>query len=122
MSDYKDIDFLLTQNALTNDMNVKLDSNAVSQSIKNIILTGKGEKLFSPQFGGNAYDMLFDSISPLDIENKKILFKSNLAIYEKRATIININITDTGLGYLLIDVEYYLNSTPHEKRFVKIET
>ena len=37
MSDYKDIDFLLTQNDLTNDMNVKLDANAVSQSIKNII-------------------------------------------------------------------------------------
>ena len=34
---YKDIDFLTTKNELTSEMNVKLDTNAVSQTIKNIM-------------------------------------------------------------------------------------
>ena len=63
---FTDIDFLLTKNDLTNDVNVKYDGNAISQSIKNIILTTQKEKLFSQYFGGNAYDLVFNSLSYVD--------------------------------------------------------
>jgi len=115
MPSYKDIDFLLTRNILTNDCNVKTDQSAVSQSIKNIISTSKNEKLFSPQFGGNIYDLLFSEPSRLEIELQKTSLYATLAIYEKRATVTNINIIDSGLGYWIVSVEYFLVASPEQK-------
>ena len=115
MPSYKDIDFLLTRNILTNDCNVKTDQSAVSQSIKNIISTSKNEKLFSPQFGGNIYDLLFSEPSRLELELQKTSLYATLAIYEKRATVTNINIIDSGLGYWIVSVEYFLVASPEQK-------
>jgi len=113
MAIYKDIDFLLTQNELDFKMNVKLDGNAVSQSIKNILLTSQKEKLFSPNFGGNAYDLVFISPSILEIELKKIHFFSVLEIYETRAIIKNIDIINSNSEYWIINVQYVLKSQPN---------
>lgn len=118
MPSYKDIDFLLTRNILTNDCNIKTDQSAVSQSIKNIISTSKNEKLFSPQFGGNIYDLLFSEPSRLQIELQKTSLYATLSIYEKRATVTNINIIDSGLGYWIVSVEYFLVASPEQKNQV----
>lgn len=115
MPSYTDIDFLLTRNILTNDCNIKIDQSAVSQSIKNIISTSKNEKLFSPNFGGNIYDLLFSEPSRLQIELQKVSLYAALSIYEKRATATNINIIDSGLGYWIVSVEYFLVVSPEQK-------
>ena len=109
---YKDIDFLTTKNELTSEMNVKLDTNAVSQTIKNIILTSKNEKPFSPNFGGNLYDLLFITPSFLELELKKSEIFSLLEIYETRATIVNIDIINTSSEYWLITITYFLKTNP----------
>jgi len=112
MSTYKDIDFLLTKNELSSEMNVKLDTNAVSQAIKNIVLTSQKEKLFMPGFGGNAYDLIFTTPSILEIELKKTQLFAVLAIYETRATITKIDIINSNLEYWLITISYYLKTNP----------
>ena len=109
---YKDIDFLTTKNELTSEMNVKLDTNAVSQTIKNIILTSKNEKPFSPNFGGNLYDLVFVTPSFLELELKKSEIFSLLEIYETRATIVNIDIINTSSEYWLITITYFLKTNP----------
>jgi hypothetical protein len=43
---YTDIDVNLTKNVQSNDISLKYDVNAIAQSIKNIILTNKTEKIF----------------------------------------------------------------------------
>jgi len=103
---FTDIDFFLTKNDLTNDVNIMYNANAISQSIKNIILTTQKEKLFSPFFGGNAYDLLFTSPSPLDIASKQSLFAAAVRNHEPRANVQSIDITDSGEGHWLITVLY----------------
>ena len=103
---FTDIDFLLTKNDLTNDVNIKYDANAISQSIKNIILTTQKEKLFSQFFGGNAYDLVLSSPSPLDIASKRSLFEAAIRNNEPRVNVQSINITDSGEGGWLIKVLY----------------
>lgn len=119
---YKDIDFLLEQNILTSEMNTKLDAFAVSQTIKNILLTTQGEKLFLPYFGGNSEELMFNSLNVLELENKKIFFLAVLGLYEPRASITNINITDSTFGYWIINIEYYIRSNPDVTRFLQITT
>ena len=103
---FTDIDFLLTKNDLTNDVNVKYDGNAISQSIKNIILTTQKEKLFSQFFGGNAYDLVFDSPSDLDLRIKESFLAAAITNDEPRVDIQSINIVDSGEGRWLISVLY----------------
>lgn len=106
MAKYTDIDLYLSKNEITNDINLKLDIAAISQSIKNIVLTTKGEKLFDSNFGGGVYDMVYESLSPLRLRLKESELKAVLTIYEPRASIEDINITDSGLGYWEIKITY----------------
>lgn len=106
MAKYTDIDLYLSKNEITNDINLKLDIAAISQSIKNIVLTTKGEKLFDSNFGGGVYDMVYESLSPLRLRLKESELKAILTIYEPRASIEDINITDSGLGYWEIKITY----------------
>jgi len=106
MAKYTDIDLYLSKNEITNDINLKIDIAAISQSIKNIVLTTKGEKLFDSNFGGGAYDMVYEPLSNLRLRLKESELKAILALYEPRASIQDINITDSGLGYWEIKITY----------------
>ena len=103
---FTDIDFLLTKNDLTNDVNIKYNGNAIAQSIKNIILTTQKEKLFSQFFGGNAYDLVFNSPSHLDLASKRSFFAAAIRNNEPRVNVQSIDITDSGEGRWVIKVLY----------------
>ncbi len=64
---YTDIDYNLTKNALSNDVSVKYDINAIAQSIKNIVLTSSNEKIFDSTFGGNVSLLTFESLLPFQL-------------------------------------------------------
>jgi len=103
---FTDIDFLLTKNDLTNDVNIKYNGNAIAQSIKNIILTTQKEKLFSQFFGGNAYDLVFNSPSLLDLASKRSFFEAAIRNNEPRVNVQSIDIRDSGEGRWVIKVLY----------------
>ena len=65
MARYTDIDLNFTRNPITGDVSVRNDKEAVSGSIRNIILTMQGEKKFNPNFGGNVRKLLFEPIDPI---------------------------------------------------------
>lgn len=106
MPKYTDIDFLLSKNELTNDVNTKLDINAISQAIKNIILTSKTEKPFNQTFGANGLDIINENFSELQ---KKVLSSNIIAeirLQEPRAEIRQINIEKGEAGTLIITVSF----------------
>jgi phage baseplate assembly protein W len=121
MPKYTDIDLLFTKNELTNDVNLKYDNSAVVQSIKNIVLTTKGEKIFDSRFGGNVYDLQFDDLSPLELQIFKGQIRANLGVYEPRATIQNIDIVNSLDGYWNITITYSLVYNQSQLRDVQIK-
>ena len=106
MSRFKDIDLYLSKNEITNDINYKFDISAISQSIKNIILTTKGEKLFDPNFGGDLYSLLYESYNPLLLRVLERTLQAQIQLEEPRALVNSINITDSTLGYWDIRIVY----------------
>jgi len=106
MAKYTDIDFALNKNELTNDIGLKTDINAIGQSIKNIILTFKTEKIFDPTFGGNGYDLLFELLSSTKKNAAISTLTAELNSQEPRAIIRTINIEDSGTGELNISVTF----------------
>jgi phage baseplate assembly protein W len=103
---YTDIDFDLTKNAISNDISLKYDLNAIAQSIKNIVLVNKGEKLFNSSFGANANFVNFSSLLPFQLALIKMKIFGELQLQETRATIQNIDIKDSGSGYWQINVSF----------------
>ena len=53
-----------SRHAQTGELNKKTNENAVKQSVRNLLLTNKGERLFQPTVGSNLKALLFENASP----------------------------------------------------------
>ncbi len=49
------------------DISPVTNEESIKQSIRNIVLTAPGEKLFNPKFGSSVYKMLFEPLDPFMI-------------------------------------------------------
>jgi len=58
---YKDLDLRFKLHPLYGDIAPVTDLVAIKNSIKNILLTRRGEKPFNPSFGSNVTDYLFEN-------------------------------------------------------------
>jgi phage baseplate assembly protein W len=87
---FSDLHKDMTQNPLTEDLALKRDEEAVKESIKNLILTNRGERLMQPLIGGNVQAMLFENNTPATIKLIQEQIKSVIRQYEPRATLIDV--------------------------------
>lgn len=96
----------LTQNPISEDLALKRDEEAVKESIKNLILTDKGERLMQPLIGGNIRAMLFENNTPATIKFIQEQIKTTIEEYEPRATLIDV-IVQSSLDENTINVSIY---------------
>ncbi len=86
---YKD----MTVNPITNDLALRYDEDAVKESIKNLVLTDRGERLFQPNLGGDIRAMLFENNTPSTLKIIQEQIKSIINSYETRANVIDVQTT-----------------------------
>ena len=60
---FKDLSVTFKKHPVSDDLVVVKDKAAIIQSIRNLLLTNKGERPFQPQLGSDIYRLLFE---PLD--------------------------------------------------------
>lgn len=109
---YKDLDLTFTPHPLNGDLVNKFNEDAVKRSIRNIIMYGKGEKPFMPNFFSTLHELLFEPLQTSTAEGIKDRVKHLVQQYEQRAVIINIESTpdyDRG-GYELV-IQFYVVNT-----------
>lgn len=82
-----------TINPVSSDLALKRDEEAVKESIKNLILTDRGERLMRPYIGGNIRAMLFENITPITIKMIQEQIKETITTYEPRARLIDVVVT-----------------------------
>lgn len=90
---YKDIDMAFTKNALSGDINKKLDVNAVKQSIMNLLLTKPYERPFHPELGSRLYTALFEQMRPGMEQSLSRMVEQQILNFEPRVDILNIQVT-----------------------------
>ena len=66
------------------DIARRLNENAVRESIKNLILTDRGERLFQPNLGSDIRASLFENVTPTTIILLKDKVREVLNAYEPR--------------------------------------
>lgn len=67
-----------------------VNEEAVKQSIKNILLTNRGERLFNPTFGSDLRSILFENFSPQTESQLKEYIEMSVNNYEPRAALIDV--------------------------------
>jgi phage baseplate assembly protein W len=82
----KDIDF----NPISLDLALHKDEEAVKESIKNLLLTDKGERLMQPLLGGNIRALLFENNTPAIVKLVQEQVRSTITEYEPRANLLDV--------------------------------
>lgn len=111
LSLFSDLHKDMTQHPLTEDLSLKLDEEAVKESIKNLILTNRGERLMQPLIGGNVQAMLFENNTPAIIKLIQEQIKTVIREYEPRATLIDVIVRSSiDESTVEVDVYFYINN------------
>ena len=111
---YSDIDFSFQANPNTGDVGIMYDTEAVRQSVKNILMTNYGEKLFKPDFGVNLRRFLFEPFDASTYEAIREEVFVAIQNYEPRVRVEQVDITPLpNILELRIKV-YFTVLTPEE--------
>lgn len=60
---YSDIRKNMLLNPLNSDVSVATNDQAIKDSVMNLVMTDKGERLYQPEIGGNVAGLLFELMS-----------------------------------------------------------
>lgn len=90
---YVDFDKNLTMHPVSSDVSLRTNENAVKDSIRNLILTRRGERPFQPNLGSDVTSLLFENIMPDTLITIKNLITDTIEAYEPRCNLINVDVT-----------------------------
>lgn len=108
-------DFLndLNPHPVTGDVVRYVNEAAVSRSIRNLINTNKGERLFQPEIGSDIYKMLFEPMSSGIEELLSTTIQSTISDYEPRAKVLNVYVAaDYDNNAYNVTIEYMIINRP----------
>ena len=109
-STFKDLSVTFKKHPVTDDLVTVKDNAAITQAIKNLLLTNKGERPFQPNLGSGLQNTLFE---PLDYGTAALIKKEiteTLNRYEPRISLKKVrcnldfdnNGFNVGLEYVII--------------------
>jgi phage baseplate assembly protein W len=84
-----------------------VNEDAVKQSIRNIILTRRNERLYNPNFGSQLYDLLFEPFSETTQASVKSIIETAIKNHEPRAKLELVNVEgEVDTNTLLITIVF----------------
>lgn len=119
VNSYSDIDMDMGYHPLTKDLRKKTKEDSIKQSVRNLLLTSPGEKLFNPGWGCNLRGFLFEPITEMAVIEIKESVELSLKNYEPRIEVIDILVVpmlskegyDISLYYKLLETTTVINQT-----------
>lgn len=91
---YKDLDLRFKTHPLFGDIRPVTDVDAIKNSIRNILLTRRGEKPFEPRFGSNVLDYLFENATDATKYSMGEEIRYSIEEHESRVKLQSIFIED----------------------------
>ena len=90
---FSDIDLSLTANPVTQDIAELENEKAIGQSIRNILATDNGERLFRPDLGAGIRQLLFEPMNACTEAKMQTASESAIESQEPRVTVQEIRIS-----------------------------
>lgn len=107
LTGYADIPFFISKNKFTEDFNIIKEMSAIRQSVKNLILTNKGERFFNSDLGSNVYASMFENFDIETIISLQSRIANNLNIYEPRVIVNDVRVLEEPKEYaikIIVDI------------------
>ena len=122
---YKDINLFFTKHPVSDDVTSVTDVQAVKRSVRNLVLTNRGERLFHPEIGGNVRGSLFNTFSPITQHEIEEAVFDVIRNFEPRVVVEAVSVNDPdGLDLdanrLRLVVEFSLRAVPNEIHEIEI--
>jgi phage baseplate assembly protein W len=110
---FSDIDFNFIPNPVTGDLVLRLDDDAVKNSVKNLILTSFYERPFHSEVGSPIKSMLFEPATPILGSMIKQAIINTINNYEPRVSLSDVIVNSSpDYNSVYVTIEYtILNST-----------
>ena len=101
----------LLTSPVSKDVVLLKDEDAVKESIKNLILTDRGERLMQPYIGGNIRAMLFENMTPGTLKLIKDRVTTTIETYEPRAELIDVFVSgDLDTANVSVRITFYIRN------------
>ena len=106
---FKDISMSFQVNPLTYDLIALTNENAIARSLRNLVLTNRGERFFDNNLGSRVNSLLFESLDDITASSVRDEIENTINNYEPRVKLISVDATpDYDNGELNITIRYYI--------------
>ena len=110
---FKDLSASFQTNPLSNDLIALKNESAIARSVRNLVLTGQGERPFQPVLGTGVSRLLFENMDKLTASSIRSEIRTTIENYEPRVEINEIiveadferNAFDVTLQYFIIGMD-----------------
>ena len=110
---FKDLSASFQTNPLRNDLIALKNESAIARSVRNLVLTGRGERPFQPILGTGVSRLLFENMDKLTASAIRSELRTTIENYEPRVEINEIiveadferNAFDVTLQYFIIGMD-----------------
>lgn len=117
--DYLDFDLGFGRNPITNDLNKRINANAIKQSVKNLVLTHFYEVPFHPEVGSQIFHALFENFSPMTKLTAERAISDVINNFEPRVTLNSVTVDDKPeSNSLVISIKYTIINTNRQSEVV----
>ena len=90
--DYVDMDMDFDKHPAHGDLTQVKKSTAISRSLKNIIMTNPGERLFQPDVEGGLGPLMFEQFNDLTTSRVESKIRQAIGKFEPRANVQSVNV------------------------------
>jgi len=109
---YTDFHKDLTINPLSLDLALKSNEESIKESLKNLILTDRGERLFQPNLGSDVRASLFENATPVTLKILEERVKDVINNFEPRVSLIDVDVTSLyGDNKVKVIIYFYVKSS-----------
>ena len=100
-------------NPLNDDLIPLKNEAAIARSIRNIVFTSPGEKIFNPEFGSEISKVLFENIDEISAISIKDEIETSIRNYEPRVNLEEVDIEpnydnnqfDVRINYRIVGID-----------------
>jgi len=89
---FKDISMSFQVNPLTYDLIALRNENAISRSIRNLVLTNRGERFFDYNLGSQVNEILFESLDDISGSSLRESITNVIENYEPRVRLVDVQV------------------------------
>jgi len=106
---FKDVSMSFQVSPLTYDIIALKNETAIARSIRNLVLTDRGERFFNNDLGSRVNSILFESLDEISASSAKDEIENTINLFEPRVNLISVDVLPNyDDGELNVTIRYYI--------------